>query len=163
MNKEIIGNFIAECRNKKELTQAELSERIKVSNSTISKWEKGKSLPEVSIMPRLCQELDITVNELISGERINDRDYIEKAEANLLNLKKLEESNNQILQKLKIIIQVICIIAFIVMTLIGLIAKAELLYKEILIISGIIVLITGIYFSIKIDKEIGKKVNNTKN
>ena len=157
MNKEVIGRFIAECRCKKEMTQVELSEKINISSSTISKWENGKSLPEVSIMPKLCEELDITVNELISGERIEDKNYIKKAEDNLLKLKRMAESNNQILHKLKVLIQAMCIVSFIVMTIIGLIAKTEVLYKGILIGTGIIVLIIGICFTLIIEKEIDKK------
>lgn len=156
MNKELIGKFIAECRKNKNLTQAQLSEKLSVSNSLISKWENGKSLPEVSLMPKLCKELDITVNELISGETIEDENYIKKAEDNLLILKKMEESNNRILTKLKVLIQVICTIAFIVMTFIGLIAKTELLYRFILIGTGVLALIIEIIYSVKINKEVNK-------
>lgn len=158
MNKEKIGKFISECRNNKNISQKALGELIKVSSSTISKWENGKSLPEVSIMPKLCTELDITVNELISGEKIDDKNYIKKAEDNLLYLKELEEKNNKVLQRLKVIIQVICIVIFIVLTLLGLIAQTDTVSKFILIGTGIVVLIIGICFSLVIKKEI----NNSK-
>lgn len=154
MNKEKIGKFISECRKNKNISQKELGELIKVSSSSISKWENGKSLPEVSIMPKLCTELDITINELISGEKIDDKNYIKKAEDNLLFLKELEEKNNKVLQRLKTIIQVICIVIFIILTLLGLIAQTELISKFILIGTGIAILIIGICFSIIIKKEL---------
>jgi len=80
MDQEKIGKFIAELRKEKGLTQAQLAEHFDISNKAVSKWENGKSLPDASIMIDLCNLLDITVNELLSGERISMEDYKEKAE-----------------------------------------------------------------------------------
>ena len=80
MNQEKTGAFIAELRKEKGLTQAQLAERFGLSNKAVSKWETGKSLPDASIMIDLCDFLGITVNELLSGERIRVEDYMEKAE-----------------------------------------------------------------------------------
>lgn len=154
MDKKKIGKFIVECRTFKNITQKELSEKVNISISKLSKWENGVCLPDVSIMPELCEELGITINELISGERLEDKKYIEKAESNLLYLKKLEEKNNLILQRLKVIILVISILSSIIMTLIGIIAQTETIYRVVLFIVSAIVLVTGIYFSIKINKEL---------
>lgn len=70
MNQEKIGKFIAECRKEKNLTQLQLAEKLNISNRAVSKWETGKSCPDVSIMMELCDILGINVNELLSGERI---------------------------------------------------------------------------------------------
>lgn len=67
-----IGKFIAECRKKINLTQMQLAEKLNITDRAISKWETGKCLPDVSIMPELCKELNITLNELLSGERENN-------------------------------------------------------------------------------------------
>lgn len=157
MNKEVIGNFIGECRAHNNLTQTELGEKINVSKSTISNWENGKSLPEVSIMPKLCEALNITVNELISGERIDDKNYIKKAEANLLKLRKQEEANNRVLSGLKTLIQIICTMAFIIMTAIGFIIKTAAIYRVILILTGGLIFIINICYTVKIDKEINRR------
>ena len=157
MNKEVIGNFIGECRAHNNLTQTELGEKINISKSTISNWENGKSLPEVSIMPKLCEALNITVNELISGERIDDKNYIKKAEANLLKLKKQEEANNRVLIGLKTLIQIICTMAFIIMTAIGFIIKTAAIYRVILILTGGLIFIINMCYTVKIDKEINRR------
>ena len=65
-----IGKFIAECRKKKNLTQMQLAEKLNITDRAISKWETGKGIPDSSIMLELCNELDISVNELLSGELI---------------------------------------------------------------------------------------------
>jgi len=84
MNQEKIGNFIKEQRNEKGLTQVELAEKLGVSNRTISKWENGKCLPDYSILKDLCKELDISINELLSGERLTEKNYREKLEENIV-------------------------------------------------------------------------------
>ncbi|MDE6314353.1 MAG: helix-turn-helix domain-containing protein [Lachnospiraceae bacterium] len=71
MNQEAIGKFISTCRKDKGLTQIQLAEKLNITNRAVSKWETGKSCPDASIMLNLCDILGITVNELLSGERIS--------------------------------------------------------------------------------------------
>lgn len=68
MNQILIGRFITSERKKKGYTQRQLSEELGISDKTISKWECGNGFPEVSLILPLCNELDITVNELLSGQ-----------------------------------------------------------------------------------------------
>lgn len=91
MNQEEIGKFISSCRKDKGLTQTQLAEMLNITNRAVSKWETGKSCPDVSIMLELCDILGITVNELLSGERIVMEDYQKKAEENLLELQSKKE------------------------------------------------------------------------
>ena len=70
MNQVQIGRFLAQERKRKGYTQKQLSEKLGISDKTISKWECGNGFPEVSLLLPLCGELDITVNELLSGERV---------------------------------------------------------------------------------------------
>ena len=86
MEQEKIGKFISELRREKGLTQQQLADSIGVSNKTISKWECGKGMPEISSIIPLCQMLQINVNELISGERLPEEGYCKKAEENMMNL-----------------------------------------------------------------------------
>ena len=95
MNQVKIGKFIAECRKNKKLTQAELAEKLNITDRAISKWETGKGMPDSSIMLNLCDELGINVNELLSGEMIEMKDYDKKAEELLLEMAKNEEKNNK--------------------------------------------------------------------
>ena len=81
-----IGAFIAALRKEQGLTQRQLAEELNISDKTVSKWETGKGLPEVSLMLPLCERLGISVNELLSGERLEQENYEQKAEENMLNL-----------------------------------------------------------------------------
>ena len=74
-----IGKFIAEERKAKKYTQRELADKLSISDKTISKWERGNGFPEVSLLLPLCNELEITVNELLSGERLQAMDYKKKS------------------------------------------------------------------------------------
>ena len=86
MNQETIGKFIAACRKEKGLTQTQLAEKLNITNRAVSKWETGKSIPDAAIMLDLCKILGISVNELLSGERIAMENYQKKAEENLVEL-----------------------------------------------------------------------------
>ncbi len=109
MDQEKIGMFIAKCRKEKGITQAKLGEKLGVSSKAVSKWENGRSMPDISIMPDLCSTLNISLNELFAGEKIKEKDLKPQTENNLLNLLKLNyKSANK--RKILIIIIIILII-----------------------------------------------------
>ena len=93
MNQTEIGKFIAKCRKEKKLTQAQLAEKLNITDRAVSKWETGKSMPDSSIMLDLCKILGITVNELLSGEKIDMESYEKKTDENLIALKRKDENN----------------------------------------------------------------------
>lgn len=93
MNQTEIGKFIAKCRKEKKLTQAQLAESLNITDRAVSKWEAGKSMPDSSIMLDLCEILEITANELLSGEKIDMEHYEKKADENLIALKRKDENN----------------------------------------------------------------------
>ena len=86
MNQEVIGNFIAECRKEKNMTQQELADKLGVTDRAISHWENGRRLPDYSLLKDLCDVLSISINELFSGEKISKEDYETKAEENMSKL-----------------------------------------------------------------------------
>ena len=90
-----IGKFIAECRKKNNLTQMQLAEKLNITDRAISKWENGKGMPDSSIMLDLCNELKISVNELLSGEMIDMKEYDKKAEELIVELAKQDELKNK--------------------------------------------------------------------
>ena len=98
-----IGKFIAACRKDQEMTQAVLAEKLGISDRAVSKWETGKSLPDSGIMLELCDLLKITVNELLSGEKIMTETYNQKAEENLLELRRELDEKNRMLLNLEIL------------------------------------------------------------
>ncbi len=98
-----IGKFISETRKELRLTQRQLADVLDISDKTVSKWECGKGLPKVSLMLPLCNTLHITVNDLLSGERVSEANYQKKAEENMMNLIKENEEN-----KKKMALSIIC-------------------------------------------------------
>ncbi len=110
MNQEAIGKFIAACRKEKNLTQMQLAEKLNITNRAVSKWETGKSCPDVSIMMKLCDILGITVNELLSAERISMENYQKKAEENLMELKRKKDQAQKSLLRTELIWLVIALL-----------------------------------------------------
>ena len=105
MEQQMIGKFKSACRKEKGLTQMQLAEKLNITNRAVSKWETGKSMPDVSLMLDLCSILGITVNELLSGERIIMEDYQKRAEENLMELQaKKEKAQGEYNSILKILI-----------------------------------------------------------
>lgn len=118
MNQIKTGKFIAETRKAQGLTQKQLAGILEISDKTVSKWECGKGLPEVSLMLPLCSALNITVNDLLSGERVSKIEYINKAEENMMNLIKENEENKKRMA-LSIICGIITVIAVCSLTVIA--------------------------------------------
>ena len=101
MNQEKIGKFIANCRKQKNMTQQELAEKLGVSDRTIGNWENGRNMPDLSLFKPLCNELNISLNDLMSGEKVKEKEYQDKLEENIINTinytnKKIENKNNYI-------------------------------------------------------------------
>lgn len=107
MDQVKIGKFIAQCRKEQNLTQAQLAEKLNVTDKAISKWETGKGLPDSSIMLELCKKLNINANELLSGERLNTENYQEKADENIVYITKEAEKNKKIKNKIIIIFSIL--------------------------------------------------------
>lgn len=92
MTQTEIGRFIAQCRKEKKLTQSQLAEKLNITDRAVSKWETGKCMPDSSIMLELCKILGITVNELLSGEKIDTENFEKKADENLIALERKAET-----------------------------------------------------------------------
>jgi len=96
MDQEKIGKFIAKCRKEKGMTQNELAEKLGVTDKAVSKWENSRCMPDISSLQTLTEELGITINELLSSERITEDKYIERSDENMFELiKKVIEMENR--------------------------------------------------------------------
>lgn len=115
MNQEKIGKFIAKCRKEKNLTQGELADKLNISNKAISKWETGRGMPDASIMLELCAYLGITVNELLSGEKLEEGEYKEKANENIINIAKESEKNKKVKNKIIIFLTIVIIFSILLL------------------------------------------------
>lgn len=150
-----IGYFIRECRKNKNLTQKQLADKLYVEPKTISKWETGKGLPDVSIMKNLCNKLGISLSELFIG------DYI-KEESNDLLIEKLiidELKKEKIQNKKKLIGEILIGCAFIgsvitLILLVGIVSIATYL-KIILIVLSLIFIFVGLFGLVLLDVNIG--------
>ena len=149
-----IGRFIAESRKSRNLTQRQLADALSISDKTISKWECGKGLPEVSLMLPLCAALDITVNDLLSGEKVSSTDYQKKAEGNMMNLMKENEENRKRMA-LSIINGVITIIAVCALIIIASFIDLPTIVRIILIVFSIAVGVAGIAAAAMLDMKAG--------
>lgn len=84
MNQGKIGRFIAECRKNEKMTQKELAEKLGVTDKSVSKWERGICMPDISLFTDLCNILKITLNDLFAGEKIKEERFKQVADNNLL-------------------------------------------------------------------------------
>lgn len=86
MTQENVGAFMQKMRREKGMTQKELADILHISDKTISKWETGKGIPDVSYLENICTALGVTINELLSGQKLPPEEYPQKAEDNMLYL-----------------------------------------------------------------------------
>ena len=140
-----IGKFIAKERKNKNYTQKQLADILNVSDRTISKWECGKGFPDVALLLPLCNELEITVNELLTGERLAKEDYMEKAEQVMVDFVK-EKEENTIKMQLIVLMGIISTVSFITLLVV------VCIYTEVISIpvKGIMLLIACTIFAIGI-------------
>ena len=89
MNQEKIGKFIFELRKEKSMTQQELADKLGVTDRAISHWENGRRLPDYSLLKDISNELDISINELLAGERLTEKDLKQKADENIIKFTEL--------------------------------------------------------------------------
>lgn len=154
MDQVKIGKFIAQTRKEKQLTQRQLADLLNMSDKTISKWETGRGLPDVSMILSLCEILDINANELLSGERIPDELYKQKAEETLLNFvsEKKQHINSMVYEHVSLLfIAVACMVLLNITTYVDMSNTAQLvLYISV----GIIFVLTLITFGM-IDRKTG--------
>ena len=127
MNQIKIGKFIAERRKEKNLTQMQLAEKLSITDKAISKWERGITMPDSSLMLELCDILDITVNDLLNGEIINVDEQKKKTEELLIEMTRRE---NDLKKKLHTYSISICTIMFIISTILGVMNALVNLYAD---------------------------------
>ena len=149
-----IGKFIAKMRKSTNLTQKQLADALSISDKTVSKWECGKGLPDVSLMLPLCNMLNITVNDLLSGEKVSQADYQKKAEGNMMDLMKENEENRKRMA-LSIITGVITIIAVCALIVIASFIDLPTIVRIILIVGAVVVAVAGIAVGAMLDIKAG--------
>lgn len=142
MNQEQIGKFIADCRKNKKITQSELAEQLGVTDRSVSNWENGKNMPDLSLFKPLCEILGITINELLSGEKLNKDEYQEKFEENIVNT--IDYSTKRITKYSQVISLILIIFGLFISISAIMIFKSESSWGSIYSIFGIIIFMIGI-------------------
>jgi transcriptional regulator with XRE-family HTH domain/DNA-directed RNA polymerase subunit RPC12/RpoP len=155
MDQVKIGKFIALRRKQVGLTQMQLAEKLLITDRAVSKWERGLSMPDSSIMLDLCKILKITVNELLSGEVIVMEKYEEKLEQNLLEMVKEKERADRRLLTLEWVIGALALIVLFVPILIVEMISMDTWLKVLLIAGGIIVFLIAMFFALRIEQVAG--------
>ena len=125
MDQVKIGKFIAECRKSQNLTQLQLAEKLSITDRAVSKWETGKAMPDSAIMLQLCDVLQITVNDLLNGEKISSENYTKKLEHRLLDLIAEKETSDKQVLRVGVAIYVLGIILYLVFIAIGFLIPPE--------------------------------------
>ena len=150
-----IGKFIAECRKKNNLTQMQLAEKLNITDRAISKWENGKGMPDSSIMLDLCNELKISVNELLSGEMISMENKNEKQEQLLLDMAKEAEEKNKIIWTSMWAIMIIAMISLFAGIAIVAFLVPEGIWQLIAVLGICVIFLPPCFYALKLEVSVG--------
>ena len=150
-----IGKFIADCRNRKNLTQMQLAEKLGITDKAVSKWERGVAMPDTSIMLELCDILSISVNELLSGEKISMENNNQKNEQLLLDMAKELEQKNKTVWKSMWVIMIISMTALFSGILIAAFLIPEGVWQLLTIIGICIVFLIPCFYALKLEVSVG--------
>lgn len=150
-----IGKFIAACRKQKNLTQMQLAEKLNITDKAISKWERGLSMPDSSIMLELCGILGITVNDLLSGEVITMENYNKESEKNLLEVIKQKEQADKRLLTLEVFVGYLVSIIFTALVFVASFVQTANWLRVVLICIGAVLFAVGVGLMIRVEQTAG--------
>ena len=148
------GKFIKAVRKEQNYTQREVAEQLGISEKTVSKWETGNGLPEAGLMLPLCNLLGIGVNELLSGERLDEKQYHQRAEETIMDLlKERAEAKKKLV--MSVVICVTTILAGVAFVMLAGLLEMEAWLRIVLIVLAIVVMGSGIALACVLDREAG--------
>ena len=155
MDQMKIGRFISECRRSVGLTQAQLAEKLGITDRAVSKWETGKAMPDSSVMLALCAELGISVNELLCGEKISMESYNRELEKNLLEAIRQKEQSDKRLLRTEWAVGILSMFVLFVPIFIAAYVPMETWQRLVLVFSGFVPAIVGFCLAVKIEQVAG--------
>jgi len=150
-----IGKFIAQCRKKVGLTQLQLAEKLGITDRAVSKWERGKALPDAAIMLELCGILCISVNELLSGEKINMENNNQKNEQLLLDMAKELEKKNKTIWTSMWAIMIVSMTALFAGLIIAAYVIPEGVWQLVTIFGLCVVFLIPCFYALKLEVSVG--------
>lgn len=150
-----IGKFIAACRKKENLTQMQLAEKLNITDRAVSKWERGKAMPDSSIMLALCDVLNISVNDLLCGEVVTVENYNRELENNLLEMIRKKEQADKHLLALEWVIGIMTVVILLSLVGVASYVQMETGLRVALIVLGFILFFVGAFFALRIEQVAG--------
>ena len=151
-----IGKFISERRRAQGLTQAELAERLGITDRAVSKWETGRSLPDSSIMLDLCRLLSISVTDLLCGEVVSMENYNKELEKQFIELKKQKEEADRNLLRMEIVIGVISVTILLAGAVVAsYVPNLKEWQRVLIVVAGMIPILVACPFMLKIEQKAG--------
>ena len=155
MNQFKIGKFIAECRKEKGLTQMQLSEKLGITDKAVSKWERGITMPDTSIMLELCDILGISVNELLNGEKINMENNDQKNKQLLLEMANELEKKNKMIWSAMWVIMIVSITALFAGLAVAAFLIPEGVWQLVAILGLCVVFLIPCFYALKLEVSVG--------
>ena len=150
-----IGKFIKQKRKEKEITQSELAEKLKVTDRAISKWENGICMPDSAIISELCKILNITINDLFSGEIVDMKTNEKRLENNLVEMTRLKQATDKQLLVLEIFIGALAVIILFVCISIASFVNMKDIYRTLLFTFGVIAFLVSMFLALRIEQTAG--------
>ena len=150
-----IGRFIAVRRKRANLTQLQLADRLGITDKAVSKWERGITMPDTSIMLELCDILGISVNELLSGEKINMENSSQKNEQLLLDMAKELEKKNKTIWSSMWAIMIVSMTALIAGIFIAAFLIPEGVWQLVTILCVCVLFLIPCFYALKLEVSVG--------
>ena len=150
-----IGKFISEKRKEKGITQSELAEKLNITDRAISKWENGVCMPDVGTIPELCEILNITINDLFSGEVVNMKNNEKKLEENLMEMARQKEEADKRLLNLEWIIGILACAVLFGGLLVASYVEMKTYLRVIIIAGSVIIFLIAMFYALKIEQVAG--------
>ena len=155
MNQIKVGAFIAKCRKEQNLTQLQLAQKLMVTDRAVSKWERGKGMPDVSIMLDLCEIFGITVNELLIGKRIDMKKDDQNNEKLLLDMAEEINKKNKIIWTDMWVIIIISVIALLGGIVVARFLIPEGIWQLVCILAVTILFMIPCFYALKLEISVG--------
>ena len=150
-----IGRFIAACRKRANLTQLQLADRLGITDKAVSKWERGITMPDTSIMLELCDVLSISVNDLLCGEVVTMDNYNKELENNLLEMIKLKEQADKRLLSVEVFIGITATVVLFALVLLASFVQMSNGLRISLMVLGFILFFAGCFYALRIEQVAG--------
>ena len=155
MDQVKIGRFIAACRKRANLTQMQLAEKLNITDRAVSKWETGKAMPDTAIMLELCDILGISVNELLSGEKIDMENNDQKNKQLLLDMAKEIETKNKTIWTSMWAIMIVSMTALIAGIFVARFLIPEGVWQLITVLGLCVVFLPLCFYALKLEVSVG--------